>query len=180
VAGKGNDLMIFSPLRRDGNYFHREDRITERYQLAVTNTFAPQQTGSGTHNVKVGVDLNYLGSDSDITDNNVNIVRLDGTKTQTIQYFTLGAVRSANAQVAAFAQDQWLIKRNFSFDYGLRVEAQRAAATINVMPRVAMAYSPGNSGNTVLKAAAGLFYDKLPLNILSFRDRPQQLINNFT
>ena len=179
VAGKGNDLMIFSPLRRDGNYFHRENRITERYQFAITNTFAPQQTGSGTHNVKIGVDLNYLGSDSDITDNNVNIVRLDGTKTQTIQYFTLGAVRSANAQVAAFAQDQWLIKRNFSFDYGLRVEAQRAAATINVMPRLAMAYSPGNSGNTVLKAAAGLFYDKLPLNILSFRDRPQQLITNF-
>ncbi len=179
VYGKGDEIMTFTPLKREGNYFHREERATERYQLAVTNTFAPIVTSKGTHNVKLGIDLNYLDNQGVTNNSTVDITRLDGTKTQRIQYFTTGSLNTNNTQAAAFLQDQWLVTKKFSFDYGARFEAQKATAGVSVMPRLASAYSFDTSGNTVLRGAVGLFYDKVPLNVLAFASAPTQTVTDF-
>lgn len=179
IYGKGDQIMTFTPLKREGNYFHREERATERYQLAVTNTLAPISVGKGTHNIKLGVDLNYLDNQGVTNNSTVDITRLDGTKTQRIQYFTVGSLNTNNTQAAAFAQDQWLVNKKFSFDYGVRFEAQKATAGVSVMPRVASAYSFDSNGNTVLRGAVGLFYDKVPLNVLAFANAPTQTLTDF-
>lgn len=179
VFGKGNDIMTFTPFRREGNYFHREERDTERYQVAITDTVAPKKFAGQTHNIKFGADLNYLVNDGTTNDNTVNVVRADGTKAQTIQYFTVGSLKSNNAQAAAFVQDQWLVRKNLGIDYGARFEAQRATAGVSVMPRLAASYSPFASNNTVIRGAVGLFYDKVPLNVLSFLNAPQSIITTF-
>lgn len=179
VRGKGDDIMTFTPLRREGNYFHREDRATERYQLAVTNTFAPIETGAGKHSVKVGIDLSYVDNQGTTNHNTVNINRLDKTTTQKIQYFTVGSLDTNNTQAAAFVQDQWLVNKRFSFDYGIRFEAQKATAGVSVMPRLASAYSLDKDGDTVIRGAVGLFYDKVPLNVLAFPNAPTQTVTDF-
>lgn len=179
VTGKGNDIMTFTPLKREGNYFHREDRATERYQLAVTNTFAKMKTANGEHNVKLGIDLSYVDNEGNTNNNTVNINRLDKTTTQRIQYFTVGSLNTNNTQAAAFAQDQWIVNKRFSVDYGIRFEAQKATAGVSLMPRLASAYSLDKNGNTVLRGAVGLFYDKIPLNVLSFLNAPNQTVTDF-
>jgi hypothetical protein len=180
VLGKGNDIMTFTPLIRQGNYFHHEQRTTERYQVAISDTLAPKKSDSGSvHNIKIGADINYLVNDGITNNNDVNIVRADGTKAQTIHYFTVGSLKSNNAQAAAFVQDQWLVRKNFSVDYGIRFEAQRATAGISAMPRLAASYSPDGNGRTVLRSAVGLFYDKVPLNVLSFLNAPRYSVTTF-
>lgn len=178
VFGKGSNFMEFTPLGRDGNYFHTEDRKTNRYEFGITNTFAPF-VRSGVHNVKYGINLGYLDNSGTTNNNTIELRRTDGTLAQKIQYFTVGALNTNNSQVAAFAQDQWTIKPNFSLDYGVRLEAQRATAGISVMPRVAISYSPNTKGNTVIRSAFGLFYDKVPLNVLSFVNAPRFSTTNF-
>lgn len=179
VFGKGDETMTFTPLRREGNYFHREDRATERYQLAITNTFAPIEVGKGKHSVKAGIDLSYVDNEGNSRNSAVDITRLDGTRNQRIQYFTVGSLNTNNTQAAAFIQDQWLVNKRFSFDYGVRFEAQKATAGVSVMPRLASAYSFDSNGNTVLRGAVGLFYDKIPLNVLSFTNAPNQTVTDF-
>ena len=85
-----------------------------------------------------------------------------------------------------FANDTWKIRPNFSLNLGVRYEYQTIPyserlqtenAISNVpglitfgepqpqgnaiMPRIGIAYSPGTSGNTSIRAGYGLFYDVL-------------------
>jgi hypothetical protein len=179
VYGNGPLDELISPEGRDGNYFHAEQRTTDRYEIMSTDTLPSMTTRYGIHNVKLGADVNYLSNTGSNQDQTVNITRTDGTIAQKINYFTAGSLNASNAQAAAFAQDQWLIRRNLNFDYGLRFEAQRDTAGFSVMPRVALAYSPTGNGNTVLRSAFGLFYDKVPLNALSFVNEPRPIVTTF-
>ena len=85
-----------------------------------------------------------------------------------------------------FANDSWRIRPNFTLSLGLRYEYQTVPyserlQTLNaissvpgliafgqpqpqtnaVMPRIGLAYSPGTSGRTSIRAGFGLFYDVL-------------------
>jgi hypothetical protein len=97
----------------------------------------------------------------------------------------------ANKILSAFIQDSWHIKSNLTLNYGVRydveftptfqaINATAAAAEQalgigegirqdlnNVAPRIGLAWSPGTSGKTVVRASYGLFYDH-PLLALAF------------
>jgi hypothetical protein len=89
-----------------------------------------------------------------------------------------------------YANDDWKIKHNLTINLGLRYEYltipfsermqtlnsaasvpglisfdEPRAPTTNFMPRVGFAYSPGNSGNTSIRAGFGIGYDVLYDNI---------------
>ncbi|MBL8150384.1 MAG: TonB-dependent receptor [Blastocatellia bacterium] len=178
VFGDGDDTMLILPTTRDGNYFRRDRRTTERFQLRVTNSIMPMNA-QGAHNVKFGIDVDYLRNRGESRQRPVAITRNDGTFSQLIDYANEGSLRSNNAEIAGFVQDQWLVRRNLNIDYGFRVETQRAISGVNLMPRVAISYSPTQSGNTVFRSAYGLFYDRVPLNALSFVLAPRQVITQF-
>ncbi len=178
IEGKGLDPLVLTPSVREGNYFHFDDRLTERYQLRSTNEFAPI-TAAGVHRVKLGADFNYTRNNSLIINQPVSVTRMDGTLAQLIEFTRPGNLRSYNFELAAFAQDQWMVSPKLSLDYGFRAEAVRATAGINISPRVSLSYSPTESGNTVFRAGVGLFYDKIPLNALTFTMSPMQTVTTY-
>jgi Carboxypeptidase regulatory-like domain/TonB-dependent Receptor Plug Domain len=175
VFGKGDLAMRVTPLRREGNFFRREERTTDRYQISLTDTL-PAITALGRNNVKFGIDASYLRNNGSNRNNDVLITDVAGQTLQQIQYQNAGSLAADNTQLTAFAQNQWLISRNLNVDYGLRFEAQRNTKRPNVMPRVSLTYSPDSKGNSVIRASAGLFYDKVPLNVTSFLQQPRQTI----
>lgn len=90
----------------------------------------------------------------------------------------------------AFVNDNWRIRPNFSLNLGIRYEyiqvpagnrlqalnqiasvpgvidfREPTAQTNNWAPRVGIAYSPGNSGNTSIRAGFGMAYDQLYQNL---------------
>ena len=113
---------------------------------------------------------------------------------------TLGAPRYYGNQWAtySYAQDTWRVRSNLSLNLGLRYEyttppysarTQTLNAVANVpgvltfdnpqaqttafAPRVGIAYSPGTSGNTSIRAGFGLSYDVLFDNIAILSLPPQ-------
>lgn len=63
---------------------------------------------------------------------------------------------------AVFAQDEWRIRPKISLSLGLRYEGQTAPHDVfNLAPRAGIAYSPDREQHWVLRARAGLFYERI-------------------
>ncbi|MGC2326990.1 MAG: carboxypeptidase regulatory-like domain-containing protein, partial [Candidatus Sulfotelmatobacter sp.] len=91
--------------------------------------------------------------------------------------------------LGAYIQDSWKLRSNLVVNYGVRYDveltptfpastpmaaaAQQAMGTVrglpvdknNIAPRLGLAWDPSNNGKTVLRASAGVFYDRTPLEI---------------
>ena len=82
-----------------------------------------------------------------------------------------------NTYIGVFAQDEWRIRPNFTLSYGLRYENESIVKdTNNVGPRFALAYDPFKSGKTVMRAGAGIFYNRALLRTIDdFTTGAQQL-----
>lgn len=103
-----------------------------------------------------------------------------------------------------FANDSWKLKPNFTLNLGVRYEYQTVPyserlQTVNsissvpglisfdepqpqknaIMPRIGIAYSPGTSGRTSIRAGFGLFYDVLYDNqgLLTLPPQDQQTVD---
>ncbi len=178
IFGNGPATMVITPVGRTGNFFGTTDRLTERYQMQ--SSYEMQKIEAfGRHQVKFGFDVNAMRNRGTVTNRPVEIRRTDGTLAQRIEYGRVGDLSADNIEVSGYAQDQWTILPNLQLDFGLRIETQQAATTLNLAPRIGLSYSPGKSGNTVFRAGYGLFYDKILLNALAFRSLPNQIVTTF-
>ncbi len=180
------------------------ERGEQRLEI-VDNLFV----SAGKHNLKSGTQITFRRvSDSRIDNPNgtfyfggaslgdENIAALEqyrrallGQIAPTRFFVTLGASSVAVNQwrVAFFAQDEWRIRKNIGLSLGLRYEAQTAPADFaGFAPRVGIAYSPDKKQNWILRARAGIFYERvgeqLTLETLRLDGRRQReiLIDNPT
>jgi len=87
------------------------------------------------------------------------------------QTFGVAAVSQSNANVGVYAQDEWKLGRAVTLNYGLRYDLEFLETITtdrnNVSPRVGLAWVPGASGRTVLRANVGVFYDRVPLRAVA-------------
>ena len=87
------------------------------------------------------------------------------------QTFGEQVVSQTNPNVGFYAQDEWRLRPGLTANLGLRYDLQFldtiTTDTDNVAPRVGLAWAPGDSGRTVVRGSAGLFYDRVPLRALS-------------
>lgn len=71
-----------------------------------------------------------------------------------------------------FAQDQILLRSNFSIASGLRYDKQNFLGdNNNFSPRLSFAYSPDKKRKTVLRGGAGVFYDRTGIGPIADRLR---------
>jgi hypothetical protein len=76
-----------------------------------------------------------------------------------------------STNVAAFLQDEWRPRPSVTLNVGVRYDLQQLADPVeadanNVAPRLGVAFAPGG-GSTVVRAAGGLYYDRVPLRAVS-------------
>ncbi|MBZ5592304.1 MAG: carboxypeptidase regulatory-like domain-containing protein [Acidobacteriia bacterium] len=123
------------------------------------------------------------------TDNNISPQNFGGTFTFTSleQYgiglptqFTQSAgipgVTGGQADLGAFAGDDWRVRPNLTLSLGLRWETQTNIHDWHdIAPRIGIAWAPGARGKTaaktVLRAGFGMFYDRFDLNNILTAER---------
>ena len=70
-----------------------------------------------------------------------------------------------------YVQDEWRVRDSVTINAGLRYDLQFLETITtdrkNVSPRVGLAWTPTQTGRTVVRSSAGLFYDRVPLRALA-------------
>ena len=83
----------------------------------------------------------------------------------------------SQTDVGFYWQDDWRIKPNLTFSYGIRYENQtNINSKFNFAPRVAFAWSPGAANSakppkTVIRGGAGIFYQRFSENSILTTER---------
>jgi outer membrane receptor protein involved in Fe transport len=88
------------------------------------------------------------------------------------QAFGATDTHQTNDNLGLFVQDEWRATPRLTIDAGLRYDVQRLPSLIhtdrnNLAPRLGMAWDVRGNGRSVLRAAAGVYYDPIPLRAVS-------------
>ena len=133
---------------------------------------------SGPHAVRLGVDFLY-------NDNRITFPRSSGgsytfsslanlaagtyNNAGFSQTFGATAVSQTNPNVGVYGQDEWKLGRGVTLNLGLRYDLQFLQTIVtdtnNISPRMGIAWAP--STRSVVRANAGVFYDRVPLRALA-------------
>ena len=176
--GEGLDDMLITPQGWGGNFFNRWSRRGKQLQLLPSYQFADRHW-LGKHQIHVGVDLNYRAYAGVNTANPIQLLEQNGTLDEQINFLPTTAQSTSDTAVAEFVQDHWILNSHWTVDAGARLSSETSGWSAAFAPRVAIAYSPGSDGKTVIRAGAGLFYSMLPLLASDFDVNPTRVVSLF-
>jgi hypothetical protein len=176
--GEGLDDMLITPQGWGGNFFNRWSRRGKQFQLLPSYQFADRHW-LGKHQIHVGVDLNYRAYAGVNTANPIQLLEQNGTLDEQINFLPTTAQSTSDTAVAEFVQDHWILNSHWTVDAGARLSSETSGWSAAFAPRVAIAYSPGSDGKTVIRAGAGLFYSMLPLLASDFDVNPTRVVSQF-
>jgi outer membrane receptor protein involved in Fe transport len=178
IFGNSGEPYRITPDRNFGGWFDRQHRESRRYEWLEVYNFSPHQW-RGSHALKAGFNFSHAALRGTDTDNSVRVVRADGTTSQLIEFIGGGALQRRQSEYSAFAQDKWGVGKRLTLDLGLRYDRDQIGGENNFAPRFGFALLPSASEKTVVRGAAGLFYDKIPLNLGAFEQYPSLLVTTF-
>lgn len=127
----------------------------------------------GNHSLKFGADVQYIRSTfidlSDIsgTFSFSNAADFIANAPSRFRQNFQAESEQHNTYMGFFIQDEWRLRPNLVFSYGLRYENETIVAdTNNFGPRVSLAYDPFKTGKTVIRLGAGIFYNRALLRTI--------------
>jgi hypothetical protein len=141
------------------------DRKEDRFQFQDTLTHIV-----GGHSLKFGADYQRVKTEF--------IDRFDATGTyrfSTFSFFNQNSVTSfqqnfnteselTNNYLGVFFQDEWRVRSNVTLSYGIRYERETVIKDDNNFgPRASIAWNPFKGDKTVIRAGAGIFYNRVLL-----------------
>jgi hypothetical protein len=176
--GQGLDDMLITPEGRGGSFFNRWSRRGKEFQLIPTYQFA-EKHWLGRHEIHAGVDFDHRSYAGSIASHPIQLLRLDGTLQEDISFQGAPLESASDSAVTEFVQDHWVFNTHWAMDLGARLSSETNGWSAAFAPRVGLAYSPGTSGKTVVRAGIGMFYSLLPLLAADFGANPARVVSQF-
>jgi len=176
--GQGPEDMLITPQGYGGNYFNRWSRRGKEFQAVPSFQF-PKVHWHGEHEIRVGADIDYRSFFGTTLSHPIQLLRLDNSLAQQITFGAAPSQSPSDSSVAEFLQDHWVLDSHWSVDLGARISTETTGWPFAIAPRAGVAYAPGKSGKTVIRAGSGIFYGVLPLLAADFAANPNRTITTF-
>jgi hypothetical protein len=178
VRGQSTDDMVLSPVVNSGNYYLQQNREATRFQWL--ETWSPGDVHwHGEHAFQVGTILAHAEDSGTLVGHDVSIENTSGQLLRTISFSGDGSFKLADFEPSVYAQDHWMIEKNFAIDYGARLELQSLTHTTRIAPRLGSTWSPFGDNSTVIRGGLGIFYDLIPLDTYAFSNYPEQTVTTY-
>jgi len=162
----------------EGGFFNRQNRDTRRVEWQELYHFSPKHF-LGDHELKVGFDFSHSSYDGRQPFLPVSIVGTAGSTLQQINFGTPTTFSIHQNEFAWFVGDQWTLGPRLTLDFGLRFDNDSVTDSTHAAPRASLTLALTSDRRTLLKAGAGLFYDRVPLNAPAFPSFPDRTILTF-
>ena len=176
--GQGPADMLITPEGWGGNFFNKWSRRGKEVQAVPSYQF-PKKRWHGEHEIRVGADIDYRSFFGITSSHPIQLLRADNSLQEEITFGPEGTQVPSDSSVAEFVQDHWVLSPQWSLDLGARLSTESYGWSAAFAPRVGVAYSPGKTGKTVIRAGAGTFYGVLPLLAADFAANPSRTITQF-
>jgi hypothetical protein len=173
---QGAGPMVLAPDVNSGSYFNDQDRTSRRVEWFTTYSFAPLGPA---HLVKAGAGVTYETFGGINTSRPVEIVRADGTLSQSIDFAGSGRIDRNKAAFRGFVQDAWTAGSRVTVLYGARYDYESIAGGLNLAPRGSVSLVATADGRTIVRAGGGAFYSAVPLNVASFDQFQTRVVTSF-
>ena len=175
VTANSNDPYQLLIETTTGGVFNRQKRETyrtewqESYQFGTRNFF-------GSHQFKTGFDFAHSDYTGRVALLPVTIIGDSNFPVERISFGPASRFEIAQNEIAWFFADHWRPLPRLTLDLGVRLDRDSVTDSINTAPRAGFALMLTKDAKTMLKGGAGLFYDRVPLNVASFPLLPGRTI----
>ena len=176
--GQGAQDMLLTPDRWGGNFFNTWSRVSKQFEAYPTYQLA-RRKWHGRHELQAGLDVSYRSFSGRDLSRPVQLLRENRTLAEKIEFQGNGFLNAAVTDTEEFLQDHWVVTDYLALDFGGRITSQSVGRTAAFAPRFALAYSPSKDQKTVIRAGAGLFYNRVSLLEASFADNPARILSVF-
>ena len=160
-----------------GGFFDRQQRQSGRSEWQETYQFDTHGF-LGPHQFKVGSDFAHSDYDGHIQFLPVSIIGTLDFPIEDIRFGPASRFDIQQNEFAFFMADKWMPTQRLTLDLGSRVDRDSVTHSSNIAPRAGFALTLTSDARTILKGGAGLFYDRVPLNVASFRLLPGRTVED--
>lgn len=158
-----------------GGFFDRQRRRTTRIDWEEVFHSHPYHL-FGSHELDAGFEFAHSTYDGRLEFLPVQIFGVAGYPLERIQFGPSAHFSIGQNETTWFIGDKWSASGRLAFDLGLRFDYDSVTGSLNTAPRAGFVLALTRDNKTVLKGGAGLFYDRVPLDIPAFRYLPPRTV----
>ena len=163
---QGQGVFQLTPEGKRGNFFADATRKARRDQF-LANLFLPPLTASGSHQLKLGVDLGWSSYWQDVQRTAYETYRADNTRVRYVTFGGTGRFDHSNFEAASYLHDAWKVRPGLLVELGLRQDWDRLLGNVKAAPRLGVAWAPPGLDSTKISAGFGRVYDQTALRLFT-------------
>ncbi len=174
---RGSTPYEITPFGSSGNFFRDQTSHATRQEGVVNVAFKTVHLG-GTHQFRLGSDIENGSLNQTVIRHDLSVIRMDGSVVRAIQFVGTPHQSTGNIEVYNYAADHWMPVPSLTFDLGFRLQWNGVTGWTPAGPRLAAAWAPKLLKGARLSTGWGIYYDSLPLALLA-RGQDQSSLTTF-
>jgi hypothetical protein len=166
LTPRGREPWIGTPDGRRGNYYYGGEQRASRDQ-AIVNVHLPARTWAGSHQVKLGADLDRVSYTQQAARGAIELRDGDDRPIRTIAFSGSGTTAIASGEAAAFVQDAWTLHPRLVLQLGVRADWDGLTRDWSASPRASIAWAPTAAGDTRVSGGVAVAHDAARLQLFA-------------
>jgi hypothetical protein len=163
----GTTPFDLTPELPTGSNFETQTTRSQRLE-GYTDAYLPPRRWIGTHQLRAGIDADYLGFSEYDAFAPVNYLREDRTLLRRSTFPSFAPFTRHNLEIGAYLEDRWKPAAGLLIEPGLRYDWDEIIRRPLFSPRIALNYvPPGSEGSTKFTAGVGIYYEHTQLEYLT-------------
>jgi len=162
----GTGIYVITPNGTQGNNFINSTQHSRRGQF-LANLFLPAWHLAGTHNLKMGADVDRLTYSQGISRTGYDLYGVNSNLLRSVTFEGNGFLSRPSLTAASYITDHWQARKNLFLELGAREDWDEILRRLLWSPRASFSYAPRGSATTRISGGFAVLYDPTILQLFT-------------